>query len=142
VLDDLALLRAVKATGGRGGVTDGTHLAACRMYDGWPALRDGYSKSLWAALGSPGGAVATTATLSALYVWPALAATLGSPAGVVGYAAGVAGRAVAARRTGGRVWPDALAHPASIAVLGWLTARSWVGRRRGTLRWKGRPVEP
>jgi hypothetical protein len=142
VLDDLALLRAVKACGGRGGVTDGTDLATCRMYDDWPTLRDGYTKSLWAALGSPAGSAATTAGLSLLYVWPAVAAVLGSPAGAVGYAAGVAGRVVAARRTGGRAWPDALAHPASVAVLGWLTARSWVGRRRGTLRWKGRPVDP
>jgi hypothetical protein len=142
VLDDLALLRAVKATGGRGGVTDGTDLATCRMYEDWPTLRDGYSKSLWAALGSPGAAIATTAGLGLLYVWPAVAAVLGSPAGAAGYAAGVAGRVVAARRTGGRAWPDALAHPASVAVLGWLTARSWAGRRHGTLRWKGRPVDP
>jgi Glycosyltransferase like family 2 len=141
VLDDLALLRAVKATGGRGGVTDGTHLATCRMYDGWPALRDGYAKSLWCALGSPAGAAATTAGLSLLYVWPPVAALLGSPVGALGYAVGVAGRVVTARRTGGRAWPDALAHPASVAALGWLTARSWSGRRRGTLRWKDRPVE-
>jgi hypothetical protein len=141
VLDDLALLRAVKATGGRGGVTDGTDLASCRMYEGWTELSDGYTKSLWAALGSPLGAVATTAGLSALYVWPAVAALLGSPAGAVGYAAGVVGRVVSARRTGGRVWPDALAHPVSIVLLDWLTVRSWAGKRRGTLRWKGRPVE-
>jgi hypothetical protein len=141
VLDDLALLRAVKATGGRGGVTDGTTLASCRMYEGWSQLRDGYTKSLWAALGSPLGAVATTAGLSALYVWPALAALVGSPAGVVGYTAGVAGRVVSARRTGGRVWPDALAHPVSVVLLDWLIVMSWAGRRRGTLRWKGRPVE-
>jgi hypothetical protein len=141
VLDDLALLRAIKITGGRGGVTDGTGLATCRMYDGWPAVRDGYTKSLWAAFGSPAGAAATTTALSLLYVWPAVAAALGSPAGAVGYAAGVAGRVVTARRTGGRVWPDALAHPVSVAVLGWLTARSCRGRQRGTLRWKGRPVQ-
>jgi hypothetical protein len=141
VLDDLALLRAVKATGGRGGVTDGTHLAECRMYDGWPALRDGYTKSLWSALGSPAGAVTTVVGLCLLYVWPPVAATCGSRVGALGYAAGVAGRAVAARRTDGRVWPDAFAHPASVALLGWLTARSWSGRRRGTLHWKGRPIE-
>ena len=140
VLDDLALLRALKATGGRGGVTDGTSLATCRMYDGWPALRDGYTKSLWSAVGSPAGAVATTAGLSLLYVWPPVAALLGSPVGALGYAAGVAGRVLAARRTGGRAWPDALAHPASVLTLGWLTARSWCGRRRGTLTWKDRPV--
>jgi hypothetical protein len=140
VLDDLALLRAVKAVGGTGGVTDGTHLATCRMYDGWADLREGYTKSLWSAFGSPTGAVGTTAALSLLYVWPAVAALAGSPLGALGYAAGVAGRALVAHRTGGRVWPDSLAHPASVAVLGWLTARSLVGRSRGTLRWKGRPL--
>jgi hypothetical protein len=64
----------------------------------------------------------------------------GSRVGLAGYAAGVAGRVIAARRTGGRAWPDALAHPASIAALGALTARSWRLRRAGRLAWKGRPV--
>ena len=140
VLDDLALLRAVKAVGGTGGVTDGTHLATCRMYDGWPALREGYTKSLWSAFGSPAGATGAIAGLSFLYVWPALAALAGSPVGAIGYASGVAGRALVARRTGGRVWPDSLAHPASVLMLGWLTIQSWRGRRRGTLSWKGRQL--
>jgi hypothetical protein len=55
VLDDLALLRAVKRVGGAGGVTDGTHLATCRMYDGWDDLYAGYTKSLWSAFGSGPG---------------------------------------------------------------------------------------
>ena len=37
VLEDIALLRAVKRAGGRGVPIDGSRLAACRMYDGWPA---------------------------------------------------------------------------------------------------------
>ena len=41
VLEDIALLRAVKRSGGRGVPIDGSRLAACRMYDGWPAVRDG-----------------------------------------------------------------------------------------------------
>ncbi|HEV2087328.1 MAG TPA: glycosyltransferase, partial [Cryptosporangiaceae bacterium] len=49
VIEDVALLRAVKATGGTGGVTDGTPLGSCRMYASWPELRDGYAKSLWSA---------------------------------------------------------------------------------------------
>jgi hypothetical protein len=64
----------------------------------------------------------------------------GSRVGLLGYAAGVAGRAVAARRTGSRVWPDSLAHPASVAVLGWLVATSVRGHRAGTLTARGRPV--
>jgi hypothetical protein len=78
--------------------------------------------------------------LAAVYLVPPLAALRGSRAGAVGYAAGVAGRAVVAARTGGRVWPDSLAHPLSVALFGVLTALSLRGHRRGTLRWRGRTV--
>jgi hypothetical protein len=141
VLEDLALLRAVKLAGGRGGPVDGSHLAACRMYDGWPALRDGYTKSLWATVGgSPAGSLAAAAALTAVGVVPAVAALRGSRAGLLGYAAGVAGRAVVAVRTGGRAWPDALAHPVSLLLLDALVVRSVRGHRRGTLTWRGRPL--
>lgn len=140
VLDDIALLRAVKRSGGRGVVVDGTDVATCRMYEGWSEVRDGYSKSLWSAFGSPAGAVGTVGFLGLCFVVPPVAAVLGSRVGLLGYAAGVAGRVVAARRTGGRFWPDALAHPVSVAVFAGLTARSWRLRRRGELSWKGRPV--
>jgi hypothetical protein len=138
VLDDLALLRAVLRTGGRGTVVDGTDLASCRMYRGGRELADGYAKSLWCAFGSPAGAAAVLGLLALGYLLPPLAACAGSRAGLVGYAAGVAGRAVAARRTGGRAWPDAAAHPLSIAALAGLTVRSLLLRRRGGLSWKGR----
>jgi hypothetical protein len=140
VLDDVALVRAVKARGGRGGVADGTDLATCRMYEGWADLRAGWTKSLWSAFGSPAGATGAAGSMALVYVWPLLAGLVGSPVGWIGYGAGVLGRVLTGRRTGGRVWPDALAHPASVLALGWLTADSWRGRRRGTLRWKGRPV--
>ncbi len=140
VLEDIALVRAVKRAGGRGGVVDGTALATCRMYDGWPALREGYSKSLWSAFGSPLGAAAALAVLGIGYLVPPLAALGGSRVGAVGYGAGVAGRWLVARRTGARVMPDALAHPLSVGALAWLTARSWRLHRRGALTWKGRPL--
>ena len=46
----------------------------------------------------------------------------------------------AAEATGARSLPDALAHPVSVLAAGYLTGRSFVGRYRGTLRWKGREV--
>ncbi|MEU2351019.1 glycosyltransferase family 2 protein [Modestobacter sp. NPDC049651] len=141
VIEDIALLRAVKAAGGRGVVVDGSTLAVCRMYDGWPALREGYTKSLWAALGGrPAGAVAAATGLSLVWLVPPLAALTGSRAGLAGYAAGVLNRAVVAARTGGRVWPDSLAHPASVALLDVLVARSLRAGRRGDLRWRGRTL--
>ena len=141
VIEDVALARAVKRAGGRAVPIDGSRLAACRMYDGWPALRTGYAKSLWASVGgSPGASVAAAAGLTAVWVLPALAALRGSRAGLVGYAAGVAGRAVSAAATGSRVWPDSLAHPVSMLLFDVLLAGSVAGRRRGTLSWRGRPV--
>jgi hypothetical protein len=141
VIEDVALLRAVKRAGGRGVPVEGHRHASCRMYDGWPALREGYAKSLWASVGgSPVASVTAAAALTGVYVVPALAALRGSRTGLLGYAAGVAGRAVVAARTGGRMWPDALAHPVSVLLFDVLMARSVLGHRRGTLRWRGRAV--
>jgi hypothetical protein len=140
VLDDICLMRAVKRAGGRGAVADGTHLARCRMYSSGAELREGYAKSLWAAFGSPAGAAAVVGALGLLYVVPPVAALRGARIGFLGYAAGVAGRAIVARRVGARAWPDSFAHPASIAAFGGLTADSWRRRRRGTLQWKGRAL--
>lgn len=140
VLDDVALVRAVKAAGGRGGVADGSTIASCRMYDGWDEVRAGYGKSLWTAFGTPAGAVAVTAGLTLAYVVPAAAMLRGSALGTCGYAAGVASRVVAARATGSRVWPDSLAHPVSIAAFAGLTLDSLHRRRKRSLTWRGRPL--
>jgi len=140
VLDDIGMARAVKRSGGRVAVADGSGIAACRMYPTWRALVDGYTKSLWAAFGSPLGAGAVVATLIGLYVVPP--AAVGWWPGLAGYLAGVAGRVVCARATGGRWWPDALLHPLSVLVFGWLTGLSLIRRRRGQLRWKSRRLAP
>ncbi|HEY2723664.1 MAG TPA: glycosyltransferase family A protein [Pseudonocardiaceae bacterium] len=144
VLEDIALLRAVKRTGGTGGPAAGATLARCRMYADAAQLRTGYGKSLWAAFGSAGGAAAALGLLALAYLLPAAAMVAGTGGtrllGTAGYAAAVASRIVAARATGGRWWPDALAHPLSVAALGALTAESLYRHRRGTLTWKGRTL--
>jgi hypothetical protein len=133
VVEDVALLRRVKEFGGRGGVVDGTALATTRMYDSWDELVAGYTKSAWAL------PVPAVGVLALLYVVPAAASLRGSRWGRIAYVAGVAGRVVSARRTGGSVL-DAPAHPVSVSVLCWLAVRSRLARRRGTLTWKGRPL--
>jgi hypothetical protein len=74
--------------------------------------------------------------LAGLVLWPVSPAA--ALAGAAGYAAGVGGRALAARATGSRAFPDALGHPLSVLLFAWLVARSY--RRRRTVTWKGRPV--
>lgn len=138
VLDDIGLARAIRAAGGRTGIADGSALATCHMYATGRELRQGYRKSLWAAFGSGPGAVAVATALTVVYVAPAAAAVTGSRVGAVGYVAAVTGRVLAARWCG-RSW-DAVAHPVSVLALLALLASSWVGRFRGTLRWKGRTV--
>ncbi|MGC5051886.1 glycosyltransferase [Micromonospora sp. DT48] len=148
VLEDIELARAVKRAGGRIALADGSRLASCRMYEDWPQLRDGYTKSLWASFGHPAGAAVVLALLLTLYTAPpvvAVAALLAGAPMVAGiavgaYLAGVAGRVVSARATGGRAWPDALGHPVSVAILGWLTLRSYHLRKRRRLSWRGRPI--
>ncbi|HET9519066.1 MAG TPA: glycosyltransferase family 2 protein [Actinoplanes sp.] len=148
VLEDIGLARAVKRAGGRIALADFSALATCRMYDSWRELTDGYTKSLWASFGSPAGAAAAVGALLLLYVAPPVVAVVALTAGAVdlalvsgtAYLIGVAGRVVAARATGGRAWPDALAHPVSVLLFGWLVGRSWYLRRRGRLSWRGRPL--
>ncbi|MDP9118245.1 MAG: glycosyltransferase [Actinomycetota bacterium] len=140
ILDDLALMRRVKAAGGSGALIDGTPLAHCRMYHGWRPLRDGYTKSLGQAAGSGAGWAVALALLAVAYLAPPLAALRGSRTGLLGVAAGVAGRLISARATGARPLTDAFAHPVSIVVLEYLVLRSRVMRRRGTATWKGRRV--
>jgi hypothetical protein len=118
------------------------------MYETWPQLRDGYTKSLWATFGHPSAAAVVLALLLLLFTAPpliavgALAADAPAAAGLafLAYLLGVAGRVVTARATGGRAWPDALAHPVSVVFLGWLTLRSYHLRKRRRLSWRGRPV--
>jgi hypothetical protein len=96
------------------------------MYDDWAALRDGYGKSL-RELPS-----VVPAGLALLYLAPLLGRHRKQA-----YAAMVAGRAIAAARTGTPV-VDALAHPLSVALaIGLWCRSSW---SREVISWKGRAV--
>jgi GT2 family glycosyltransferase len=143
VLEDIALMRAFKRAGLRTATVDGSHLARCRMYLGPQQVIDGYSKSLWDAFNGPTGSIGVMGLLGWAYVVPAVAVVT-SPRNrrisLLGYAAGVVSRAMVARRTGERIFPDTLAQPASIAAFIALNALSWQRHLRGTNTWKGRPV--
>jgi hypothetical protein len=148
ILEDIGLARAVKRSGGRIALADGSRFATCEMYRSWRELTDGYAKSLWASFGTRSAAGIVVVLLLFLYATPPLATAAFLATGHVhwslvtlaAYALGVTGRTVTAYATGGRPWPDALLHPASIAVFAWLVARSFHRHRRGTLTWRGRPV--
>ncbi len=147
VIEDVAMARAMKAAGHRAIVADGSTIASCRMYDGWADLRDGYSKSLWAAVQPRSAARAVGAFLALAFVLPPVAAVVGmmtrsrklTAVGTAGWLSAIVGRVISARSTGGRAG-DAGMHPLSIVVLLGLGRRSQGMRRRGSLTWKGRAV--
>lgn len=140
VLDDLALARRLRRSGATGTIAEGSTLASCHMYDGWASVRDGYRKSAWALAGGPARSAAVVAALGLGYLVPVIAAVRGSRIGAIGYAAGVLGRVVTGRATGEGIGMAPLAHPVSITAAAWVMAGSIRGRRRGTLRWKGRAL--
>lgn len=148
VLEDIALMRAIRTAGGRAITADGSGVASCRMYATDQEMIDGYTKSLWDAFGSLAGSVIATSFLVCTYTLPAVGMVSRDARtrrwGALGYTAGVIGRELVARRTGEpcvtRGAPDPLAHPVSIAAFAFLTGLSWKRRRAGTTQWKGRPV--
>lgn len=147
VLEDIALMRAFKRAGLRTVTADGSDLARCRMYIGARQVVDGYGKSLWDAFNGPAGSLGVNALLVLAYVVPAVCVVTARSSrtrgvALLGYAAGVASRALVARRTGEHLLPDVLAHPASITAFVALNAVSWQRHLRGANTWKGRAVVP
>ncbi len=145
ILEDVGVLRALKRAGFRGTPADGSAVARCRMYTGPTEIYEGYTKSVWSAFRPEPAAYGLIAVMLLAYVAPPIFAVAGPDRetrlwGVAGYASGVAGRAVVARQTGERIWPDAFTQPASIAAFVGLLAASLRGHRAGTLTWRGRPL--
>jgi hypothetical protein len=115
------------------------------MYDSWPEIYDGYTKSVWSVFQPAPLAYGLVAVMGLAYVAPPIFAVLGPGRGTrawgaIGFASGVLGRYVVARQTGERIWPDVLAQPVSIGVFGSLIVASLRRHRAGTLTWRGRPI--
>ena len=139
------MLRALKRAGFAGAPADGSAVASCRMYTSWPEIYDGYTKSVWSAVQPTPVAYALVTVMTLAYVAPPVFAVLGPGRaarawGMAGYASGVLGRYVVARRTGERIWPDVLAQPASVATFAGLILASLKRHRDGNLTWRGRPL--
>lgn len=148
--EDLDIARALRGQGMRTALVAGGEFVRCRMYNGWPAVRDGYTRWLWNAFGGRLGSTAVLATIALAYLVPPAAAVFGSGAtrrwGLFGYLAAVASRTASARMESGPGWslPTTVAvssaHPVSVLIYGALTAESFRRRRLGSSTWKGRSL--
>ncbi len=144
VVDDMALCRRVKRTGGRVVFADGHLMARCRMYRGAGEVWRGFSKNLAEGVGGTAAGVLGVAALYGLaFVAPyaGLAAallgarTLLAPS-LVGVAANLAIRAALALRLR-QPWEGIVLHPLAVLGLIAIAANSFRWSRRGIL-WRGR----
>ncbi len=145
VIEDITIMFNLKRHGYRGTPVIGAEIAACRMYTSATEVYDGYTKNLWSVVPSGLMAVGVLGAAAVVYVLPPIAAVAGrTPSmrrwGALGYTSATVGRAVIARRTGERAFPDALAHPVSIMSMVSFMGLGRIRRRNDTLRWKGRRV--
>ncbi|TLF99572.1 glycosyltransferase [Nocardia cyriacigeorgica] len=150
VTEDLDIARALRRHGSRTAVVASGPMARTRMYRDAAELEAGYTRWLWSAYGgSVAGGLAVGAVAALAYWVPPLAAVAGRGqvrrAGLLGYAAAVAGRVVArCLDTGSAPRREdvaaALAHPLSVTAYLYLWARSHRARRHHALMWKGRAL--
>lgn len=145
VIEDITIMYNLKRHGYRGTPVIGADIAACRMYTSATEIYEGYTKNLWSVVPSRLAAIGVFSAAAVVYALPPIAAVAArTPStrrwGAIGYASATIGRAVIAKRTGERAFPDALVHPLSIMAMVSFMGVSRVRREHDTLRWKGRRV--
>ncbi|WP_424768094.1 glycosyltransferase [Paenibacillus sp. sgz302251] len=148
LVDDVALMRAVKRIGHPATLADVRRLVSMRMYQNATEVWSGYKKNIYAGVGRSGVVLLTMLTLYALlYVLP-FVALVGSlfehslliPA-LTAYLLGVAVKAVADRSQGQSIWlawfiPFSIGAVIAIGAASWLSAKTGAG-----YIWKGRSYE-
>ncbi len=146
IVDDMAICRRVKETGGAVVFADGHHIARCRMYTSGAELWAGFSKNLYEGIG---GHPLALAAVIALYLgcfvlpWVALPVALvaGAPtwatAAAVGVGLNLLTRLVLAERHAHGLLAVA-AHPIAVMGLLGVAVNSMRWSRRGAIAWAGR----
>ena len=150
IVEDVTFARNVKRAGLRLRMADGNRLIRCRMYQGWPQVRDGYAKNILAGHGdSPSFLLLSTVFHLALFVLPWIWLLWGSvveasrgwpwlPLSLV--ALGISVRGVTAYATHQRL-RDALLMPISVLLMTRIAAQAlWWRFRYGGPRWKDRTI--
>lgn len=141
VIDDINLMRVIRAAGGRAVPADGSRLADCRMYQGGRELVAGYAKSLWQAFGGPfGSSVAVfLLLLTNVFPWFAVLRPELRWIALTAIALSLGSRLVAAFATGADPRSAPL-QPLAALTFAWLNVVSWSRHLRGANQWKGRSL--
>jgi chlorobactene glucosyltransferase len=144
IVEDVALARRIKAHDLRLRMADAAGLIACRMYAGWPQVRDGFAKNILAGHGDSLALLAVSTIFHWLvFVLPWWWLLTGWPDRLWPLcliALGVGVRMLSAAATRQRV-ADGLLLPVSAVLMTVIAARAvWWRLRFGGPRWKDRTI--
>lgn len=141
IVEDLALARAIKRSGLRLALADGTGRITCRMYRSLPEIWRGFSKNLFPAFGGGSASfLGVLAVWAACFVLPWLGLIPDETRALAAVAVGLGWgmRVVLAVRLA-HPWESVLGHPLAMLFLLALALNSYrVGRSGRTVPWKGR----
>lgn len=146
LVDDMALCRAVKASGGRVVFADGDAMAQCRMYPDARSLWRGFAKNFYEGIGGNPLAMMLVMALHLLffvvpYVVLPLALLTGhhslAVASAIGVGANVCLRVIMALRYRHSAL-SVLLHPVAVLMMMGVLLTSYRWSRRGDIRWRGR----
>ncbi len=149
IIEDITLARRAKRLRLRLRLADGDGQIACRMYAGWPEVRDGYAKNILAGHGNLFFLFLSTLFHWAIFLFPPLWLLTGWAWPLAGWpclpllltALGVGTRMLTAAVTRQRLG-DALLLPLSVLAMTAIAGRAvWWQARYGGPQWKGRRIQ-
>ena len=149
IVEDIRLAQHIKSNRRQLRMADGNQLISCRMYSGWPEVKNGYAKNIIAGygdslLGLGAGTLFHWAVFLFPYFWLLYGLTTRNTISVTWAVAligiGILIRALTAATTHQRV-QDALLLPVSVVMMTIIAGQSvWWYVRYGGPRWKGRTL--
>lgn len=143
ILEDVALSRLIKKNGFKLYMADGNQLIACRMYNGWSAVRDGFGKNILAGhRHSLAFLLLSTIGHWSMFIWPWVWLLLGGRWWAVGLIAlGFINRLLVGLFVG-RGWAraaiEAILMPVSVLLMTRIALQGVRWRLGAGPQWKGR----
>ncbi len=139
VLDDLELAKLLVMKGFRGNVAEGSDVADCLMYQTPTELFSGYQKSLWRAFGGLAGSIFVALLLLSTGLLSLILALAGSGIAALSFILVLSSRALSSIRAKNSI-TKVLWHPVAILIFVGILTYSWIGKYRGTLKWRDRVI--
>ena len=145
VVEDIALAQLIKRQRLRLRLADGNRLIACRMYESWDEVRDGFAKNLLAGHGnSIPFLIVSTIFHWLVFVYPWIWWLWGGgwwAAGLIVGGVGLRlGTAVFTRTLNQKYLLSPLLMPLSVLLMTRIAAQSISWKLRGDGQWKGRKI--